>query len=642
MPELTTWPLIGAIILLFYSWQKFNIWTDSELKELRVETSYLPRHFTTWPRFISFAGLYSLCIVFIYVLIMISPGTLSVLVNGDPGNLLTKFNEQGWLIALLIITGIAPNFPVLKNVELYLRREFHKLAFIPSEANSFIVKLQSNDVFRPIDKTIDEVLKEMTDARFEMRDFYIPNENSETNDLNYRFIRYKWCKLNYLLFKFRKWTGSCVANRAMEPCNAIFNIFENKTKETAGEIHSLIDKRQALLTLGEEYREERESNLNDKLNDLLEHMYTLVSCGIHATSKVPRQREEKFRTFDLFPKTEAANVIDLDTLISSTAVVFVVTLIPTFIYYFILKSGPGGQAGVPGNAGEAALWALVSLLMNASAIFGAVFIHNKMSDERSISVGYGEKAVSHPSVMQRVLAAATGYALGLITLLVFFAPKAGIVKAFNVAWPWAFLSAVTAGFIIYHLNVSIYKKNTPRKYLLRVTEALFQGTGTALVGVIIVIIAIDRSNTSLSMMELIRQRMPFIIFSVTVFGLIGAGIGYIFPQRYRNILWKERRIHTRHPIASPATILADGKSNACNIIDISLSGVSVDTDIPHGFGSHIQVEVPDIGKMPGIVVRKGLHKTCLELLLNRTLEKKVRDYFNQSASTYEPVTVRGL
>ena len=144
------------------------------------------------------------------------------------------------------------------------------------------------------------------------------------------------------------------------------------------------------------------------------------------------------------------------------------------------------------------------------------------------------------------------------------------------------------------------------------------------------------------MTELIRQKMPFIIFSVTVFGLIGAGIGYVFPQRYRNILWKERRIHTRHPVESPATIFAEGKSSACNIINMSLSGVSVDADIPHGFGSHIQVEVPDIGKLPGIVVRKGLHKTCLEFLLNKTLENKVRDYFNQSPSTYEPARVRGL
>ncbi len=642
MPKLTIWPFIGAFILLYYSWQVFNSWTDEERKELSFETSYLPRHFTTWPRFISFAALYSLCIVCIYVVIMISPGTLSVLAGSDPGEWLTKFNEQGWLIALLIITGIAPNFPVLKKVELFLRRKCHKLAFIPSEANSFIVKLQSNDVFRPIDNIIADVLKDMAEPRFKREDFYLPDEKTTPDDINYMMIRYKWCKLNYLLYKFRRWACTCSTISAMEPCYTALTIFEKKIKEITTETHSLVDKRQAMLTLGKDYREERETDLNNKLDDLLKRMYTLISCGVHATLKVSRKREEEFRTFDLFPKTEVTNVIDLDTLISSTAIVFVVTLIPTFIYYFILKSGPDGQAGVPRDAGEAALWALVSLLMNASAMFGAVFIHNKMSDGRSISVGYGEKAVSRPSVMQRSLAAAAGYVLGLITLLIFYAPKVGMVNAFNGTWPWAFLSAVTAGFIIYHLNVSIYKKNERRKYLLRAKEALFQGTTTALVGFIVVIIAIDRSNTFLSTTELIRQRMPFIIFSVTVFGLIGAGIGYVFPQRYRNILWKERRIHPRHPIASPATILADGKSSACNIINMSLSGVSVDTDIPHGFGSHIEVEVPDIGKLPGIVVRKGLRKTCLELLLNKTLEKKVRDYFNQSPSTYEPVTVRGL
>jgi hypothetical protein len=217
-------------------------------------------------------------------------------------------------------------------------------------------------------------------------------------------------------------------------------------------------------------------------------------------------------------------------------------------------------------------------------------------------------------------------------LFIFSAPKLGSAKALAIIWPWAFFPAVTGAFIIYYLNVSIYTKNENYQYKLRFKEALFQGAITAMVGIIVAIVSLDRSNEFGSLRALIAQRLHFIIFSVTVFGLVGAGIGYTFPQRYRNIVWRERRSHSRHVIPSHATIFAEGKPINCNLVDISLSGAAVDTDIPHGFGSHVEIELPDFGKLPGIIVRKEMNNTCLKLLLNTTLEDKVRVFVNQFLS----------
>ena len=65
----------------------------------------------------------------------------------------------------------------------------------------------------------------------------------------------------------------------------------------------------------------------------------------------------------------------------------------------------------------------------------------------------------------------------------------------------------------------------------------------------------------------------------------------------------DKRRHPRHIITLKGTLHSRGETTPCEVRDISAGGALIQTDINLRPGHYVAVEVPEIGKMGGRVVR---------------------------------------
>jgi len=588
--------LAGAFFMFVYSWSRFNTWTGKE----DFEYSDPPRHYTTWGRFVSFSLFYTFFIEFIYMLIVFFPeGTVYIDQIVGKGSLGEKegFGEYSFLWAVLILTGILPNLRWIREPELTIRHKLHEMAFIPFEGQSIINQfLIHPSLFRPDIETVKKVIKEMEgEEQYSIEDFNQPTKS----------IRHKWCKLSYLRFKLMEWQTSRDVERFMCHCNLEKDAFEKKISDLKLKIEQYNDR---LKDLGEDKPDEYilllETDIAEKLDLLLTQMYRVITCGVLAIEKLGYNRQSAFQSFGLYPTLGTDIPFDWDSIVNSIGAVFLVTFIPTMMYFFVMRQMAIDSKLIPKSTFEALMWGIYSVVINSIGIIGAIFIRRQLSKI---------KATGKPntSTFHYLGAGLFGYILSFMFLasIVLINDNVSILGAFETVGLWPLIPATTAIFTIHYLNTALDAKRP------RWQQSLIQSLCTTFVGIAVVCVHYNMIFTS--------EVLAFLVFTAITSALIGAGIGYIFPEGYRRRIRRlqrrtERRIYLRKPLKERGSLILGNKDiYDCQVLELSLGGAAVDIPVPDPVGTSAQLELPNIGKLFGWIVRKEDEKTSLQLSLDQ-------------------------
>jgi hypothetical protein len=454
----------------------------------------------------------------------------------------------------------------------------------------------------------------------------IKDNKSEYLTASKSSIAHKWFKLKYLHHKLLEWGGTSRVKRELDRLPNQCEKFAKELKNLTPDIQLYHDRETRMKESGQrvdlETLQRLENDINEQIDSMLHWIYTLISCVIHARDKLPQQRKAGFEFFGLYPYFPPKTKVDWDTIVASANVVFVATLLPTLLYYFVLAHHATNNPLIPKNPTEALIWAVYSLFMQFLTIIFSVLVFRRLSShEKNRDITRGTYH-GGPSTVIRTLSGVTGYMSGLAAMVVLsmLIRDNSFAEALGRTWMWGFLTATTGIFVAYHLDTSVHRTGEGSRLRLRLKESGIQGGATALVSVIITLIALGKVSEAVE--------IYFTIFVALTTGLIGAGIGFTFPEGYRKRALSGNRLSERFFAGGQASLRTGDVAHECSLIDISLTGAGINIEVPDLPGSKAELNLPKIGSFPGIIVRKDRQLTFVNFFLDEVLEGRLRTYIN--------------
>jgi hypothetical protein len=178
------------------------------------------------------------------------------------------------ILATLIITGIAPNMPGLKQLLEKAKLYLHRKAQIPQKGRTIYRRLKQNQpVYLP--SRIDRVLR---DPRFTGSDELHLRPDLEADDFKQApwTIEARWAKLSYLLFSVEQWSEKF-------PFKSYIQNPELKYEQIDTQYHSLrvmvANLKNNTLTDSDRYK------LENGIEAALNRTYRLISCLLYLAAK---------------------------------------------------------------------------------------------------------------------------------------------------------------------------------------------------------------------------------------------------------------------------------------------------------------------------------------------------------------------
>lgn len=613
--------IIGAIFIAMIFMVRFNTWAPVEDK---AKLTNPPRHFTTWGRYTRYALLYVAANEILYLLIIWFPDIAKELVGFATANNIIipelhpeSLRENIPLWSVIITTTVLPSLPQKFNVDYYLRKKLHRRAFITAEADSIIQDLKLNfEKFTPQDSVIQKVMGQGAIGT-EKAD-YLKKRNT---------VSHKWAKLSYLIYLFQRWETGREVRRFLDFYGEEWRRLSTDYEDL--KLHIPQYRAQSGTQTNNKIVELLEGTLSRALDDKLDMLYMLITCGVLSTSRTLAQRRSAFAHFGLHPGHSIDVPFDWDTIIKSAGIVFLATLVPTMFYEFfadpsVIASRP--DIPDPRSPTGTAIWSVISLLLQGSAIAVAVYLNRLWLKYRSNLEGDDEVNSLRPSVLRRSACALSAYLVGLAVLFVsaelMSGQAASLIEILGKIWAWPLASAVTGYFVCQYITTFLkYEKggqdvSEDRKWWTALTH------GVALMGTSV-------ASTLFYFNRLIgTAELPFLIFVVATTFIIGCGIGYVFPEGYRKRRYElNRREERRFPITGEVEIQDPaGQSVACKIGDVSVTGARLDTAVKQSVGDTIQVRISQLGMFLARIVRLESSRTYIEFLHDSDTKQKLSDY----------------
>jgi hypothetical protein len=588
-----TW--ICLVVLAFLAWGRFNTWTPNEED---FGKSSPPRHFTTWKRYASYGILYTLIIEAVYFFIVITPDILDLIADffdapKDRPFLDTARTENVSLWVLLFLVAVLPGIPVLRDLEIRLRRKLHYYAFIPAEARALVHELSAKpNIFRPHRDTASAVLKKLREELPRAQDFTDPVNS----------IEHKWFKLTYLQNKIDEWKGQRVASRFYTACGKDYAVCDDLHDRLKIDIRIYSDKKAA--NIDREYLDRLGEGIGLDLDRLLTRTYEFIVCGILATEKMHSKRMESLSKFGIYPSYKPGIPIILDTIIRSAFLVFLSTLLITAIFMTFQGKPPHESIA------KSALWSFIFLLMQGFSILGAVLLFRKISR----SERFGKPPIGNPTFVLGPIAHATiaffmGYGIALVIVVLnakaFLLQETRWLEVAARIWAWALIPATTSAFIVYYLSAVKDGKEKRKRFL----DAAALGASSASMAAIAVALMPVRPDAGVN--------IGFMIYAVVTCGLAGFGIGFTFPTEYQSrvkALYQgpERRTQSRVSTFLETILRIEDEAYPCETENLSATGAELAIEVPHGIGTKASFNLAGIGKLEGTIVRKTGTSTCIQ------------------------------
>jgi PilZ domain len=603
--------LIGVVAIALFYWNRFNSWTDKEAKYGKARP---PRQFTTWARFMTYAVLYTLSMEFVYLLLLSSPNLIDVIlkVAGNPPGApsINKSDSNFSLWVMVFLLGFFPHLPVLRQIEENYRHWFHQRAFIPAEAKALIHHLLANPAFfNPDDEAAQEVIRSYGQG--------MPagwGSGRADNRLSS-----KWFRLVYLRERFEQWRSQPQIERYIGHCEEEYKLFQEHFKQLHLDVITYIQRRHddggahghANL---DESLQQLKINIMRQIEKLLERAYEFVACGVLSTERIHNRRIAKLNYFGLFPTYEPGVPIILDIVLKNAIVVFLVTTLTSIAYIGYRQLN--GQTHLRLVAGL--VWAVIALMMIGLCIFGAVAVYRGLTRKSRFDAANDGDAVLIGPFVHQCVGFLTGYLCGLLVIYPYIyiatASHQGAWASLVQSLPWPLTPAVTAGFVVYYLAVLSAERS-------RIKDALVQGLGTGAAGLISCLWAFGD----------LTDKLPSFVYIVTTCTGIGGAIGCFFPWAYRRRVaaiyqGAERRHSPRISLVAPSELRSAAEAIGCQAVNLSTSGARLNAACHAEVGEQVELELPGVGSLDSMVVRKGDQETVVRFQFDQDRELALRHY----------------
>lgn len=425
--------VVGAIIVGLYCWPKFDESTLQKSDDDLI-TQFLPRDLAS-PKEYS----YGLLTYMVSMLAMLT--ALSVL--GPP--ILQAFSittpkvagATPVLVALAIV-GLLPNVPMLKEIEIMIRRFAHARAFIPAAARATAERLTvARFDFAPYRDADVLHSEEMHGVR--PSDFCAPRGS----------IEYNWARLCCLCYALQ--VREDEETEALD-CRLL--------KSYRRDLDSVYDRRTNLEAQIAQLRDNPDGGglkreLRLKIRDSLQKLYIFIGSSARLRTRNKSKVDQALRDFgfDLDPVRDAPK--QSDVMIIGLAVMGGSVLLICYAATELAKLGLWHPSPYfPINAADPFIWAASTILAHGAAILAADRIRSVMStnDKWYDTTGTAPKQSVANYIRIGVACAVVGYLVLLLcnlALVDFALPTRAVLEG---ALPYALMPAVTGAFYASHLD----------------------------------------------------------------------------------------------------------------------------------------------------------------------------------------------
>jgi len=423
--------IVAAAIVVLYCWPKFD---EPSLAKNDNDfiTQFLPRDLAS-PKEYSYGRL-TYIVSMLTVLAAISalgPPVLKLIGLEAPT---TAAGATPIVIALAMV-GIAPNVPVLKELELALRRFAHRRAFIPSAAKATAERLTAAKFdlaqYRGADALGSD---EMAGVK--------PSDLAAERGS----IEYSWARLCCLCYALRL--------REDEETEALDRNMLNSYRRDVESIYERRDMLAAQMTQLREHPDDQvaRKELRLKIRDSLQKLYVLIGCSTRLRGRSAAKVDAALRGFGFELDPVRTEPHQGDVMIVGLAVMAGIVLAIAYVAVEIGKLDLWDSSPYfPTRPYEAFIWALSALLMHGVAIVTADRVRGSMiKGDRWFNPDDATPRRSVANYIRVGLACAvTGYVALVVFAVMQQTPTWRMAKD---ALPFALLPAVTGAFYAAHVD----------------------------------------------------------------------------------------------------------------------------------------------------------------------------------------------
>jgi hypothetical protein len=447
----------ASAIVVLYCWPKFDEPSVAK-NDNDFITQFLPRDLASSKEY-SY-GLLTYVISMLILLAALSalgPPVLKLVGIDAP----TTSAGAAPLVVALALVGLLPNVPVLKDLELAIRRFAHRRAFIPAAARATAERL--------------------TVAKFDFTQ-YCGREALGSEEMGgvapsdfateRGSIEYNWARLCCLCYALRL--------REDEEAEALDR---NLLKAYRRDVESIYERRSLLASQIAQFRQHPDDavlrrELRAKIRDSLEKLYILIGCSTRLCGKSRAKVDAVLRAFGFELEPVRTEPHQGDVMIVGLAVMTGFVLAVCFAASEIGKLGLWQPSpDFPTRPYDAFIWSFSTLLTHGVAILTADRIRGAMlRSERWYDADDPLRRPVANYIRIGIVCAAVGYVVMVAFGVTQQPPTWAMAQG---AAPYAMMPAVTGAFYAAHVDNAELNRRPSRRF-----EILSQAFLTSAVGLV--------------------------------------------------------------------------------------------------------------------------------------------------------------
>jgi hypothetical protein len=502
--------ILGGVVVMLFANECFNKPTYDQ-DENDPATQFLPKYLATHQEYSIALLMYvtSLELSFL-VLSLIGPKTfveIGLLKN-------TSVSYEAFpLWVALVLTGLIPNLPVLKEIERKIRKIFHAKAFIPDGAKKTANALAGASFDFSLYKTPD-VLNSGVFHCVDEADF----DRSHTS-LEYRWAR--TCALMYRLQRIERAAENAedIDDQVFIVCRKEFEVLKIAFRALDGRIHNYKE--------GQSNNETVNDELDAELGAFLRRLYVFIGCAVRLSHQTPQEIDGALNRLGFKLRHSDEIRIDWNIFIVGLPMMALFVFVATLFAPDLFEGYPQVKY-LPATSHDAFKCASSALLFHSAAAITAIRLRSRwLQDNRWISVWNGAPDGARPLdryILVALAAATSGYFALVCYQLLIYPPSWQILV--SALW-WSPLAGLTGFFIAYYFD------NKTANWMQRVTEPIVQA---AVMGCVAYFIAQERLPAFKAAAAISGQHetdQAFLFFIAGIAALIGFSLGAYLPQQQR-------------------------------------------------------------------------------------------------------------
>ncbi len=502
--------VIGALYVIWVARNKFNRWPPDNARQHDLP----PRTYTSYSRFAAFMFVYVCGYLAVFSAACFTPELVDSLANHvldqeNKWNLSRMAQGERALFAAFVLTGLIPNFPMLKKIDHSARRYLHMRAKTPSHAKALVEALSEDSSFRPDPVQYQQFLDRIALSLQCSPQSLLPGNTPSLAS---------FCKLAFLVKRLEKWKAIPSKNQFLNKHHTLYEHFTDRfavLKEKVRRYCSIMQEHTQL--------PDYVAAIDEETNLLLHNALELICCGVNRTTPTDAWYSRELKHFSLYPRLSAPPSLGIETITRTLVGIAAIVMLTGIGAYFVQLAMGGNVTFIP-TPQQTVLWTLYSIMLHGLAItFVALYHAGRESHYRS----KGTTPMRDDSflVFNCTIGFLLGAAAGAFILMTahyvqqFFAEGSSNMKMSVLCW--TICPGATGVFISYYIQR--IRKLDQSWYLY----SLLQGLGT-MGSVFLAAALIDVSTVFIGY----RPYMMLIGF------MVGATIGGIFPKHYRKRLVK--------------------------------------------------------------------------------------------------------